>query len=211
MAQLLDFEEVLRQHVSWKTPADELAGVVRLVKRQLKGNSQIAMDAIYVAVPNKVWLSRFTKAFADERITCFSPKQVMENMTRADEMPLEDFNGSICVGSYGTIAKMRPVHLFCTGLVEGFFPVGNEAPAALEAEAKVLADAVADTPGTLIFSSFKRVSPEEAATWRLPSLRQRREHGRDVVVVTHSHFIDAMYDDAPTLVSGEQYLMHLFG
>ena len=211
MAQLLEFEEVLRQHVSWKTPADELEGVVRLVKRQLKGNSRMAMDAVYVAVPNKVWLTRFTRAFAEERVTCFSPKQVMENMAGIDDMPLEDFNGSICVGSYGSIEKMHPVHLYCTGLVEGFYPVGNETSAALEAETKVLTSAVTDTTGTLIFSSFKRVSPEEAASWRLPTLRRRREHGRDVVVVTHSPFIDAMYDDAPTLVSGEQFLMHLFG
>lgn len=211
MAQLLETEEVLRQHVSWKTPADELAGIVRLVRRQLKGNSMMAMDAVYVAVPNKVWLSRFTKALSAERISCFSPKQVKENMANTEEMPLEDFSGSICVGSYGSIAKMRPVHLFCTGLVDGFFPVGTETDEALAAEAKVLSDVLTEIPGTLVFSSFKRVSPEEAENWRLPALRRRREHGKDVVVTTHSRFIDAMFDDAPTLVSGEQFMMRLFG
>lgn len=211
MAQLLETEEVLRQHVSWKTPDDELDGIVRLVVRQLRGNAQMTMDALYVAVPNKVWLTRFQKAFAEERVSCFSPKQVVENMASTEELPLEDFTGSICLGSYGAIAKMRPVHLFCTGLVEGFFPVGIEAQAALQAEAKVLADALADVPGTLIFSSFKRVGSEEAVAWRLPALRRRRERGRDVVVIPHSRFIDEMYDEAPTLVSGEQFMMRLFG
>ena len=211
VAQLLETEEVLRQHVSWKTPADELDGIVRLVKRQLWGNAMMAMDAVYVAVPNKVWLSVFQRALAEAHVTCFSPKQIREHMADTEEMPLEDFSGTVCLGSYGGIAKMRPVHLFCTGLVEGFYPVGTEAEDALAAEEKVLRDAVADVPGTLIFSSFKRVSPEEAETWRLPALRRRRERGKDVVVATHSRFIDAMDDDAPTLVSGEQFIMRLFG
>ena len=211
MGQLLETEEVLRQHVSWKTPADELAGIVRIVKRQLRGNGQMAMDAVYVAVPNKVWLNRFSQALADVQVTCMSPKQIVAAMANTEELAFEDFAGTVCVGSYGTIAKMRPVHLFCTGLVEGFFPVGTEAGAALEAEARVLRDVVTDVPGTLLFSSFKRVTPEEADLWRLPALRRRRERGRDVVVTSHSRFIDAMYDDAPTLVSGEQYMMRLFG
>ena len=211
MAQLLETEEVFRQHVSWRTPEDELAGIVRLVKRQLQGNAQMAMDAVYVAVPNKAWLTRFSRAFAEEFVSCFSPKQVLQNMANTEEMPLEDFGGSICLGSYGSIAKMKPVHLFCTGLMEGLYPVGTEDEGALAQEAKVLADALTQVPGTLIFSSFKRTTPEEAAAWRLPVLRRRREHGRDVVVATHSHFIDAMYDDAPNLVSGEQYMMRLFG
>ena len=110
-----------------------------------------------------------------------------------------------------SIAALAPKHLFACSLVEGFFPVGSEAPEALAAEKKVLDDVLTQIPGTLIFSSFKRVTPEQAQAWRLPALRRRRERGKDMVVISHSRFIDEMYDDAPTLVSGEQYLINLFG
>ena len=211
MAQLLEGEEVLRQHVAWKTPEDEVAGIVRLVKRQLWGNSQMAMDAVYVAVPNKARLAAFTQALMAANVTCMSPKQIIEAMANTEELAFEDFAGTVCVGSYGTIAKMKPVHLYCTGLVEGFFPVGTESEETLAAEAKVLNDVLTQVPGTLIFSSFKRVEAAEADRLRIPALRRRREHGKDVAVVSHSRFIDAMYDDAPTLVSGEQFIMNLFG
>ena len=95
MAQLLETEEVLRNHIAWKTPADEVAGIVRLVRRQLQGNAQMAMDGVYVAVPNKVWLSAFSQALSAARITCFSPKQLANAMSSTEEMPLEDFGGSV--------------------------------------------------------------------------------------------------------------------
>ena len=211
MAQLLETEEVLRNHIAWKTPADEVAGIVRLVRRQLQGNAQMTMDGVYVAVPNKVWLSAFSQALGAARITCFSPKQLANAMSSTEEMPLEDFGGSVCLGSYGSIAAVAPVHLFATGLVEGFYPVGTEDEAVLAREAAVLNGALETVPGTLILSSFKRVSPDEAAEWRLPVARRRKEHGRDVVIVTHSCFIDRMYDAAPALVSGEQFISNLFG
>lgn len=211
MAELQEFEEVLRQHVVWRTPADEVAGVVRLVARQLQACADAPLTAVYVAVPNKVWLNAFARAFAAARISCFSPKQAATALTSAEPLPLEDFVGSVVLGSYGGIAAIRPLHLFATGLVEGFYPVGAEDAAAIAAEERVLADVLAEVPGTVVFSSFKRATPEEARSLRLSALRQRREHGAQVAVITHSRFIDGLGDAAPAQVSGEQFLMTLFG
>lgn len=212
MPEVPAVEDVLRQHVSWKTPEAEVEGVLRLVQRQIRLKPELELGKLYIAVPNKLRLAAMKAACEAARMTVFTPKEAARLIAAGDDAYVTvDFGGAIVLGSYGSIAAMEPEHLFAVSLVEGFYPVGSEAEEALAAEAKVLADAAATIPGTLIFSSFKRVSPEQAETWRLPALRRRREHGKDVVAIAHSRFIDAMYDDAPTLVSGEQFLMTLFG
>ena len=205
-------DDVLRQHVSWKTPEAEVEGVLRLVQRQIRLQPELELGKLYIAVPNKVRLTAMKAACEAARMTVFTPKEATRLLATGDASYVTvDFGGAVVLGSYGSIAAMAPEHLFALSLVEGFYPVGTEAEEALAAEAKVLRDAVAEVPGTLIFSSFKRVTPEQAETWRLPALRRRREHGKEVVIVTHSRFIDTMFDDAPTLVSGEQFMMRLFG
>ncbi len=211
MAEVKNVSPALRQHISWQNPGAEVEGIVRLVHRQLQLDKDLPLGSVYVAVPNKARMAAVKEALARQRITAFTPKQ-LEELRGTDKLALAtvDFGGGVCLGSYGSIVRMHAEHLFCTGLVEGLYPVGTEDEATRAAEARVLIDALAKVPGTVVFSSFKRALPEEAATLHLPGLRQRREHGMQVVCVSPSVFIAELGDDAPALVSGEQFMTMLF-
>lgn len=207
-----ELEPILRQHVLWHDPAAELAGVVRLVQRQMRLDPELPVGGIHVAVPNKRWMSAFKEALGAERITSFSPKQLSElRETGGLVTATIDFGGAVCVGSYGAVARIAPTHVFCTGLVQGMYPLGTEDAATLAAEGAVLRSVLADVPGTVLFSSFKRLEPNVAEALGVPYARKRREHGTEVVCVGASELVATLGDDAPPLVSGEQFLTTLFG
>jgi hypothetical protein len=201
--------DYLRTHIAWRTPHDEFAGIARIVARLRKQDNEMPPGDVFLAVPNKVWLKQMRVTLEPYRISAVSAKNIIAGVRETDLAI--DFAGGVTIGSYGQIAACKPRHLFALGLVEGFFPVaGATDEAAVQAQRRALLSAVSNTPETIVLSSFKRITPDEATKLHLPFTRLRREHGEQLAVLAPSRFIGEMGSFAPSSVSGEQFLANYF-
>ena len=122
------------------------------------------------------------------------------------------------IGSYKLIQGLDPHCVIACGLIGGYVPrishadLVKGAPATvarLDAERRVFYNVAGKARDTLVLSTVQRAETALAEKLQMDARRTRREHGKEVVVLERSCFIDETGDAAPSSVSGEQFLAEL--